>query len=520
MNFRGRTVIGLHIGIRSVRAMELRQGLRSIEPVKYYESPIQKGKGNEQNISAALKSLFSENKLYGRRVVVSYSGSNVTFRHLTFPFSEKKKIESVIGYEVEGILPLPLEDIVTDYIILGKVDGKTTVLCAIAEKERLMNHINTLKEADVDPDIVDIDLFALMNFFRFKQENLKENSLLMVLEEESTFVFIFHHGDLRVAKSISFGWNHIVENFRKNFNVDTFEEAEKQILQETDQMEVERVKDIAEELIVEMRRINFSYKRGGSGIDQYFFGGKRIAKRISEILGREMNIETIYWNPMEGMNITKTGIPISREYTAALCFGLGLSGINGKSKTVNLRKEEFPKNDLLRGMGGNLKGLILFLCSALLLITVDLSYKKWSLERQYMTLKEKGRIIFRKALPDVHNIVNEAHQLREKISEGKREYKIVGVEGNGGTSPLFYLRDITRSFPGNRDTQIFHYSFSGKEIKLEGKTGTFESVDKIKKELGKVKGISHVRVTETKLGADQGTVNFKMVLSLNGIIDR
>jgi general secretion pathway protein L len=89
------------------------------------------------------------------RIVLALPGRLFTSRIMTLPFSDRKRIEKAIPYELEDIIPLPLDGMVLDHLPLnGATRAKASesrVLCAALPKAVLREHLDRFSAVGVDP---------------------------------------------------------------------------------------------------------------------------------------------------------------------------------------------------------------------------------------------------------------------------------------------------------------------------------------------------------------------------------
>ena len=69
------------------------------------------------DLRAALTQLFAQAPLQADQVVVALTGPGLATHMLSLPFTDPKRLEATIGFEVEGQLPFDLSEAVYDYQI-------------------------------------------------------------------------------------------------------------------------------------------------------------------------------------------------------------------------------------------------------------------------------------------------------------------------------------------------------------------------------------------------------------------
>ena len=86
--------------------------------------------------------------------------NRLTLRELTFPFSDKDKINDTISFELEGLLLGNTADYSIDHVVTETTDAGSRVLAVCIEKSGLREIIDTFSSAGVDPNVITcIDLW-------------------------------------------------------------------------------------------------------------------------------------------------------------------------------------------------------------------------------------------------------------------------------------------------------------------------------------------------------------------------
>lgn len=92
------------------------------------------------------------------RIVLALPGRFFTQRVVTFPFADRKRIEKALPFEMEDLVPLPLDALVLDHLPLNGTPGtktaETRVLCMALPKTVLREHLDRLSAAGIDPQAV------------------------------------------------------------------------------------------------------------------------------------------------------------------------------------------------------------------------------------------------------------------------------------------------------------------------------------------------------------------------------
>lgn len=169
-----RPAVGLDIGHSSVKGLELTMGGSEMVVDHFGCVPIMEATDSptrSEAVSQAIRELFSKTNFSTKRVITAVSGEAVIVRVLRLPyFSEKEtqELKFAVQSEAQDFIPYDLADVAFDYQRLGVIDagseGKALeVLIVAAQKDLVAWHTQVARDAGLDPRIVDIGSFALVN---------------------------------------------------------------------------------------------------------------------------------------------------------------------------------------------------------------------------------------------------------------------------------------------------------------------------------------------------------------------
>lgn len=158
------TVIGLDIGSWSIKAAVLEMSLRRFTLLEFREHHIPtdpQGQPLEEELAIAVGATLSGIKDKAE-IITAVPGSRVLNREIELPFSDEKRIKSVLGFQLEGQLPKPLDELVYDHVVLEKTDDGAKLLCSAVDRGWLTGFLADLKEAGADPKLVNLDTVSLV----------------------------------------------------------------------------------------------------------------------------------------------------------------------------------------------------------------------------------------------------------------------------------------------------------------------------------------------------------------------
>jgi Tfp pilus assembly PilM family ATPase len=84
-------------------------------------------------------------------------------RRLEFPFSERRRLQQAVPFEVEDTLPFELDQVLLDWQVVESERARARVVAAIAPRTRVSELMETLHEGGCDPRVVEAEGLALAN---------------------------------------------------------------------------------------------------------------------------------------------------------------------------------------------------------------------------------------------------------------------------------------------------------------------------------------------------------------------
>jgi type IV pilus assembly protein PilM len=170
---RHKRLVGLKIGASQLSAARVVNN-GSAELVQVAQQPLDPGVvvGGElrepEALSEALKLFFKDNKLPKQAVRLGIASNRIGVR--TFEIggiTDPKQLENAIRFRAQETLPIPLEEAVLDYQILGETvdeEGAKThrVLLVVVYRDLVDRYVAACKKAGIKLAGIDLEAFALL----------------------------------------------------------------------------------------------------------------------------------------------------------------------------------------------------------------------------------------------------------------------------------------------------------------------------------------------------------------------
>src|SRR5512138_1138705 len=149
-------ILGLDLGAHAVKAVLVESTFRGYAVTRTARVPLADAEAEPSpaRFAPAVKALLADAGLAFDAAVVALPGAGASSLSVTLPFSDPRRIEQTIGFEVEGQIPFDLADVAWDWQPLSVRDGKTDLLVSVVRKDEATALLAALAEAGVDPRAV------------------------------------------------------------------------------------------------------------------------------------------------------------------------------------------------------------------------------------------------------------------------------------------------------------------------------------------------------------------------------
>lgn len=162
-------ILGLDIGASAIKAVVVEANFRSHEVRDFRLEPLgaptvgdtDEPESLAERLRPALDALRADGWLAADKIVCALPAARVATHLVTLPISDARRIAQTLPFEVEGLIPFDLDDVVFDYHVIARAPGKTELLVAVARKEDVRELIDALAACDVDPQVVTVSAVAL-----------------------------------------------------------------------------------------------------------------------------------------------------------------------------------------------------------------------------------------------------------------------------------------------------------------------------------------------------------------------
>jgi type IV pilus assembly protein PilM len=324
-------VLALEMGSGRIKMalFERRDNTLTLKRFGWRETPT--GKVLEKG--HALRELLEELRPPNTKVAVSITGPHVAVRFIQLPKMTSEEVRDAVRYEAEKYIPFKLDEVILDSQILREEGSKSRVLLVAAKRQSIVSLIQVLKEAGLDPVLIDVDVFCLVNAFLENYEAPKETLALLHIGAATTTISIIQSGILIFTREIPLAGDQLTQEIAEHFGASP-RAAERLKLSPGDRAEEirEAQQPFFDRFINEIRlTFDFFENQFESSIGQVCLsGGASLSDDLYKALEEGLRIKMDRWNPFQKIAVAPEVDPGKvKEWSVSLgvCVGLVLRGV-------------------------------------------------------------------------------------------------------------------------------------------------------------------------------------------------
>jgi type IV pilus assembly protein PilM len=229
-----KTCVGLDIGSSSVKVVQLREagkgfrlvnfGIEPLPPQTIVDGSIM----NQTAVVDAIRSLKTALKLKAREVATAISGHSVIIKKIKVPPMTPEELEEQIPWEAEHHIPFSKDDVEIDHQLVStqNAQGQMELLLVAAKKEVVSDYTMVIREAKLQPTVMDVAAFTVQNAFEVNYETTGDEAVALInVGAALSNINIVAGGTSAFTRDVTVGGNVFTEEIQKRLNVSQ-EEAE------------------------------------------------------------------------------------------------------------------------------------------------------------------------------------------------------------------------------------------------------------------------------------------------------
>jgi general secretion pathway protein L len=533
-------ILGIDLGAWSVKVTELEAGFRSSRLLGLYEKPLLEALEGESELGRRTRTaaaLIAEQQLTPEMCATSMGG-DATLRLITLPFSDPKKIEQVLGYELESQILGEISDLVYDSVISSTRGDQTNVIAVAMQRDRVKEIIEAMQQIGAEPRVIGAAplSYAALRGHSFITEGQGEPLCIIDVGHRHTLVCVVRGDNVLFARAIGRGSEDVTLQIADVFKMEyPAAEAAKheqafllgpgEVAESPSHRRVdEAVREGVRPLVRELRQTLAAYRAAGEPPVARILltgGGARL-RGFSEHLSRELGVaieplvlgDTPLLSPE-----TPVAFPAGDGFPAQ-ALGLALAAAQPVPQ-VNLRRGELAYRtdySYLRAKAG-------YLAAAVLVI---LTFAAVNAAASLRGLRKEAEALEGRLKQETTELFGEPRLDGKAVSEELRQGPKGGVPPIPTLTAFDVLDEISRAVPAadKGKLDILELDIKPKKVYLKATAGSAQEIDDLAAALEKIECFDKVEkgkissVTSRPSGentANEGPKEMKQfTLTING----
>lgn len=491
-------ILGLDLGAHAVKAVLVESTYRGFSVVATGRTPVAPG-GDlplPARHAAAVKALLAGGGLAFDAAVVAFPGSGLSSVVVTLPFTDPRRIEQTVGFEIEGQIPFDLAEVAWDWQPLATRDGKTDLLVGVTRKEELAAVVTALGEVGVDPRAIlpaapaYASLFALGAIAPLPPpaegeapaEGPPPAEALVDVGHERTSIAVVAGGACEAARTFAFGTSQLVRALARELRVPE-EEASRALAAEDGGASLgPGAGDVLVRALAPLvRELRATLRAWRARVGQRRVGRLSLAGEVARLPVLSAALAPEVEGPVAPLAFAGPAaekIGPAEAPGLALPLALALRGHQGsRAPRLNLRRGDLAFTRDFEHVKGKLARLGAYAALVLLLAVASAGVKAFALARQEKALDralcDAQQKILGKCYPDFEQAES---ILRGRTTPGASLPRVSAVD-------LF--AELTEKVPANVPYRFERIEVTRDKLHLQGTTDAPENVDRI---VGGLKG--------------------------------
>ncbi|WP_167955236.1 pilus assembly protein PilM [Anaerosporobacter faecicola] len=230
----GNKVLAIEIGEKLVRICETNYNQKNIHI--YNEMTIETPMGLVEDgyvrekvaLSKLIKEKLSIEKITNRKVVFTIASNKIASREVIVPQVKKQQIKQLVQSNASDYFPIKIDEYTIAYSILDTEEGKDKKirLLVVAVPNEIVKSYYDLAEL-LGFTILNMDFAGNSSYQLFKQNDSKETSMVVHLNDNNGYITILNQGHMVLQRTIPYGSSNIINTVMNNpvLEVKTYETA-------------------------------------------------------------------------------------------------------------------------------------------------------------------------------------------------------------------------------------------------------------------------------------------------------
>lgn len=508
-----RIITAIEIFSDAIHGVEISVQRKQIEILRSVKEPLR----HDALAPDGLSLFFTEHHLSKEEVITSVPGDMLITRRVSVPFRERAKINKILPYEVEPLVPFPIQELDICYQILTQDRDRSDLLVYALPKRILDQRSDLFAEAGIPLRMIGVSSLSAANaIFAVEQTAKDQNILHLHVLPDFSILSIYRMGVLQHFMNLTWGGRDLTKKLTSITGLDPDALSERlTTLTPAEEEEIVRALSGGEtEITAQIRKecdLFLLQSETGMPDTLYVTGNTAGLPFLTPLFKKSLGLQTETPDPLSTLKHSLPQGTQGRSLLAPLGMAFMWSGKDALNSAFRRQKTSFLSSILASKQ--ELRYALVITAFLLLGFFADFFVGIQAKEYHYHRIQQEMRQLFQQTFPDVKNIVNALEQMKLKMKDLEKQNDIFKNVFGEKPSALNVLDELSSRIPSDIELSITDFSIDGKSIRFVGWTDTFESVNKIQKELKKSTLFANAKVSNAKVGKKKSRVNFQMLIA-------
>ncbi len=449
-----------------------------------FEDQAMTGEEAVDDFKRAVATLASEWDVNDAECTISLPPEKISYRNLSVPFTDPRKIRQILPFEIESVLPFPVDELTIDFEKTGRTDP-TGIYVAAVRTSDMESVVETLKNQGITPQsIAPGGLPAAATFAAFAGD-ITDFIWIDAATTDITMIAVAS-GRVHLVRNVQIGTGDPAEKARR---------LQPHLVQFTAAFEAHFHRDLDPAAVL----------LSGPELD-----AEILETVVDNVMGIGVQTTDLLSLPDLSMELSEPGDYVPAIYNNALGLaaaeinGLHLINFLGERSALKRYWEEY-KNDILT------TGFIA--AFVVILVMFHVLLEAYYLQRSIDRINRQIAGTFQSTFPEITRIVDPVQQMRLALQE-VREKSTFTVNMDAGVSNMELLNAMSSAIPAGLDVEITRWVRGDNDIIITGNTDTFQTVDEIKGNLERSDSWQAITITSANLDNTTNRIEFRLKIDL------
>lgn len=292
-------------------------------------------------MASALRQLWKEARFTSRDVVLGVGSQRVVVRELELPWAPMTQLRASLPFQVQDLLPMPVDDALLDYYPTSQYDGPNgrslNGLLVAASRDTVRTSLMAAESAGLRPQMVDLNGFALLRSL-VRGDLFGDVVALVDIGARATNVVVSAHGVPRFSRVLPSGGQDVTDALAGRMEISAHEaEALKRrigvgmAVPPDLQAGAQAIAEVTRTLVEAVRNsfVYYASNNPGAGISRVLLtGGGAHLPGLGQYLATASRLPTAFGDPLAGVRVgadVAARLPESSSYMAlpvGLAYGV------------------------------------------------------------------------------------------------------------------------------------------------------------------------------------------------------